>query len=229
MNAADLMTKNPRTVRATDSIGVALDALQTMEVRHLPVVDDRDELVGMLSDRDLGPLMRTFTEAASDVTFPQAGRPVSELMSLDPVSVDLETELHEVVATMLGERIGAVAVVDADGGVVGIISYVDVLRVLGAELEPHDRRSRPRATRLRRTASEATGGEVEEEEPAGQRRHGDSYADIVTRGDDLVAESSSHGGDANRLPEEPSERVLGSPDRLEGDLEPSHVGPLPER
>ncbi len=65
MIAADLMTENPRTIRATDPLGQAIEALQSIEVRHLPVVDDQNELVGMLSDRDLGSLMRTFSEGAN--------------------------------------------------------------------------------------------------------------------------------------------------------------------
>ncbi len=149
MIAADIMTPNPRTVRPTDTVSEALDALQSMAVRHLPVVDEENNLIGMLSDRDLGPLMRTFTEGADAerVVLPLSQRRVADLMSADVVSVDVEAELGEVIDVLLEERIGAVPVVDGEGNVVGIISYVDVLRAVGGELES----SRPRRERRQST------------------------------------------------------------------------------
>jgi CBS domain-containing protein len=138
MIAADLMTENPRTIRATAPISEALEALQSMEIRHLPVVDDGNNLVGMLSDRDLGPLMRTFTEGedAQRMIAPLSRRRVAELMSSDVVSLDADVDVREVIETMLDQRVGAVPVLDGEGTVMGIISYVDVLRALEGELEP---------------------------------------------------------------------------------------------
>jgi CBS-domain-containing membrane protein len=147
MIAADLMTENPRTIRVTDPVSEALDALQSMEIRHLPVVDDANNLVGMLSDRDLGPLMRTFTEGsdAERLVVPLSRRRVAEFMSADVVSVDADDDVCDVIETLLAERVGAVPVVDGEGNVAGIVSYVDILRALGGELEPAPARAeRPR-------------------------------------------------------------------------------------
>lgn len=147
MIAADLMTENPRTIRATDPLGQAIEALESMKVRHLPVVDDQNELVGMLSDRDLGSLMRTFSEGADAerLIVPLSRRRVAEFMSADVVSVETDAELREVIDTMLEQRVGALPVVDRDGNVTGIISYVDVLRAVAKELEP--RGVRPQRSR----------------------------------------------------------------------------------
>ncbi len=136
MIAADLMTENPRTIRSTDPISEAIDALQSMAIRHLPVVDDENNLVGMLSDRDLGPLMRTFAEGADaeGMVLPLSQRRVADYMSADVVSVDTDTDLRDVIDTMLEQRIGAVPVVDGEGNVTGIISYVDILRAVSGEL-----------------------------------------------------------------------------------------------
>ncbi|MDF2692769.1 MAG: hypothetical protein K0S65_1152 [Labilithrix sp.] len=137
MIAADLMTANPRTIRATDVVSQALEAFQSLEIRHLPVIDDRNELIGMLSDRDLGPLMRTFTEGADAerMIVPLSSRRVADFMSGAVVSVEADADLSEVIETMLEERIGAVPVVDGAGSLTGIISYVDVLRAVMGELE----------------------------------------------------------------------------------------------
>lgn len=137
MIASDLMTTNPRTIRPTDKVSEALDALQSMDVRHLPVVDDQNNLVGMLSDRDLGSLMRTFTDGADAerMVVPLSKRRVADFMSAAVVSVDTEADLGDVIDKLLEEHIGALPVVDGEGTVVGIISYVDVLRAIGGEFE----------------------------------------------------------------------------------------------
>lgn len=51
-------------------------------------------------------------------------------MSGAPLSVSTETPAREVVELMLEHRIGAVPVIDAEQRLVGIVSYVDVLRTL---------------------------------------------------------------------------------------------------
>jgi CBS domain-containing protein len=132
MIAADVMTENPTTIRQTDPISEAIDALQSLAIRHLPVVDDANNLVGMLSDRDLGSLMRTFAEEADaeGMVLPLSQRRVADYMSADVVSVEEDTDVSEVIETMLEQRIGALPVVDGEGNVKGIISYVDLLRAM---------------------------------------------------------------------------------------------------
>jgi CBS domain-containing protein len=136
MIAAELMTENPRTIRATDPLRQAVEALQSMEVRHLPVVDDQDDLVGMISDRDLGALMKMFAEGGDveRLIVPLYSRPVADFMSADVVCVDTDTDVRDIIETMLDERVGAVPVVDGEGSVAGIISYVDILRATVGEL-----------------------------------------------------------------------------------------------
>jgi acetoin utilization protein AcuB len=121
-------------MRSTDSVSDAIEALQTMNVRHLPIVDERGHLIGMLSDRDLGSLMQRFTEGAEveQIIAALSRRVVGDFMSGAAVSVDVDAAVTEVIELMLDERIGAVPVVDGADNVIGIISYVDVLRVLGA-------------------------------------------------------------------------------------------------
>ncbi|WP_394844160.1 CBS domain-containing protein [Pendulispora brunnea] len=132
MTVTEIMTQNPRTVHPTDAIGDAVDALQSLNIRHLPVVDDEGSLVGILSDRDLGPVMRALTADAEveDSVVPLSNRCVADFMTSAVISVDLDAEIEEAVDRMLYERVGAVPVVDGDSKVVGIVSYVDVLRAL---------------------------------------------------------------------------------------------------
>ena len=49
----DIMTVNPITARESDSVEAALQKMRDFAVRRLPVVNDRRELVGILSIDDL--------------------------------------------------------------------------------------------------------------------------------------------------------------------------------
>jgi len=130
------MTRNPRTIRRTAPVSAAIDALQSIDIRHLPVVDEGNNLVGMLSDRDLGSLTRTLTEHEFEHVLARLSRSrVEEVMSSDVISVEDKADARDVIGTMLEQHVGAVPVVDSDGSVVGIISYVDVLRKLAGELD----------------------------------------------------------------------------------------------
>lgn len=122
MEVSELMTSAPIAVGSDTTIAAALELMFENDIRHLPVIDD-DELVGMLSDRDL----RDFLQS-EDGPRRAHGVLVSELMSADALSVEPESDVSEAIDLMLDNKIGAVPVVDGrTEKVVGIVSYVDVL------------------------------------------------------------------------------------------------------
>jgi acetoin utilization protein AcuB len=127
----DVMTINPESVEVSQPVQRAINTLFELDARHLPVVDKNDELVGMLSDRDLREFSLPYEMEFDNLT--QADErettAVSEVMKGDVISVHPEDPLAEVVDLILEQKIGAVPVVDPlDGSLVGIVSYVDVLR-----------------------------------------------------------------------------------------------------
>ncbi|HET8938052.1 MAG TPA: CBS domain-containing protein [Polyangiales bacterium] len=132
--ARDLMTKNPVTLQVTATVKDALLILQSMEIRHLPIVNEQDELVGMVSDRDLRSLSipRTFDERWLGELRVALREKIVSVMTADVLSVDVEADATEIIELMLEHKIGAVPVTDADGSLVGIVSYIDVLRELSA-------------------------------------------------------------------------------------------------
>lgn len=133
MVVAQIMSPNPVVVSVTDSIARAATRLMETDVRHLPVVD-RGALVGILSDRDLRGLVDTALLAPVGESS-TLSRPVSTLMSSDVITVYPESTLEEVIDLMIEYRIGAVPVVEVDSSrVIGIVSYIDVLRAARSAL-----------------------------------------------------------------------------------------------
>jgi acetoin utilization protein AcuB len=131
MTAEDIMTGNVTTIGETATIAEALELLSEKEIRHLPVLRENGELSGMLSERDLrtfGVSLVTDVEGLENLKA-RLSAPVSSLMSGDVLTIGRETDLPDVVDMMVDEKVGALPVVDEEtSDVVGIVSYVDVLR-----------------------------------------------------------------------------------------------------
>ena len=120
------MTEDPIWVDFRATTAEAARKLSEKRVHHLPVL--REGLViGVVSDRDLrsGPAHGL---DSSDL-------PVTSVMSDHPVMVTPDTDLKDVADRMIERHIGAVVVVDPESTrLVGIVSYVDVLRVVRESL-----------------------------------------------------------------------------------------------
>ena len=137
MSARDLMTPNPVTVTPRASVAEVWDLMRELEIRHVPVVEN-GALVGMLSDRDLArfDITSVLTVGGVESLRHELATPIVTLMSSDVIVVNPETELAEVVELLIEHRIGALPVVRSDTReLVGIVSYVDVLRAVQDSLE----------------------------------------------------------------------------------------------
>lgn len=86
----------------------------------------------MVSDRDIRNAAPPFTYGSSKRTPSDLlGEPVAEIMSSNVTSIDPEAEVEEIIDLMLENKVGALPVLDDHSGeLVGIVSYVDVLRAL---------------------------------------------------------------------------------------------------
>lgn len=137
MIARDLMTPDAATVTPETSLAEVWDLMREADIRHVPVVRD-DVLVGMLSDRDVSrvDLVRLLNVEGVDALQRELAVPVMKIMNPDVISVEPETDVGEVIDLLIEHKIGAVPVVEPDTRqVVGIISYVDVLRALQSRIE----------------------------------------------------------------------------------------------
>jgi acetoin utilization protein AcuB len=128
------MTSNPLTISSSETVGQADDLMSENRIRQLPVVREH-ELVGIVTDRD----MRSFLDAAIP-TDPQArekalATEVQEIMTTNPLALSPNDDLQEAVELLIEEKIGGIPVVDEVEGLVGIVTYVDVLRCFLGFLE----------------------------------------------------------------------------------------------
>ena len=125
-----VMTRDPVTVGVDACLGDAAEALLQGGFRHLPVLDGEGRLVGVISERDLRTRLGVEVEGFSAATLEALTAPVSEAMTPDPISARAGTPLADVLEAFTTERLGSLPVIDDADRLVGIISYVDVLRWL---------------------------------------------------------------------------------------------------
>jgi CBS domain-containing protein len=130
-SAGDVMTPAPAAVAPDASLLEAVRIMVQRGIRHLPVVDEGGGVVGMLSDRDVRDLVGDPREfVASWQIDPVAVSRVADAMREVAVTIHDDRPVTELADLFADQRLGALPVVDKDGRLVGIVSYVDVLRAL---------------------------------------------------------------------------------------------------
>jgi len=133
---AELMSKDLRVARPAASVAHAARIMAEAEIRHLPVVDDTGELVGLLSQRDL-------------VACTDTHRRVRELMARDVLTVSPGTAASEGALLLWQHKIGCLPITTDDGRLVGILTEADFVRLcytlLGGRVAIDDVREEERA------------------------------------------------------------------------------------
>jgi len=127
MKVVDVMTKNPLVMTPDETIGGADELMAENRIRQLPVVDG-SALLGIITDRDI----RSFLADSSLLDPAERAKAlktkVSEIMTNEPLTLAPDDDLREAVELLIEEKIGGIPVVDEAEGVVGIVTYVDILR-----------------------------------------------------------------------------------------------------
>jgi acetoin utilization protein AcuB len=116
------MTGQPWTIERSAPLAKAHELMRSHGIRHLPVLDEAGELVGIVSDRDLH-----LAETLRDVDLEH--ETVDEAMTEHPFVVTGDMALDEVVEIMAQHKYGSVIVMGR-AGVEGIFTAVDACQVL---------------------------------------------------------------------------------------------------
>ena len=142
MLVADVMTRNVVSVRPADPYKKAVERMLAASVSGMPVVDEDQAIVGMLTEADLmakeayGAEPRRPLAVVSDLLLGHdtkwidkaAARTVADVMTRNVVSASSDESVHDVARRMLELRVKRLPVID-DGRLVGIVSRRDVLGV----------------------------------------------------------------------------------------------------
>ena len=134
MKVVDVMTKDLLTATPNETIGQADELMNANKIRQLPVVQAR-ELVGIVTDRDIRSFLSGSLLDSPEAREKALNTKIGEIMTTDPVTVSPEDDLQEAVELLIEEKFGGIPVVEQSEGLVGIVTYVDVLRCFLTRLQ----------------------------------------------------------------------------------------------
>ena len=121
MRVESYMSRAPITIRDDTEYWKASETMQEKDLHHIPVVNESNKVVGILTRRDLKIAAMHFGEAQVAV---------SEVMHSPVVTIASGELLAEAARQMIDNRIGGLPVLDANGKIVGILTETDLLRAL---------------------------------------------------------------------------------------------------
>lgn len=159
---------DPITLHQNATIGEALALMEENRIGGIPIVDDAQKLVGILTNRDL-----RFEKNPS--------RPIAEVMTKDRLVTAAEgTSLQQAEGILQQHKIEKLPVVDAHNKLIGLITYKDILK-----LKDHPMACKDELGRLRVGAAVGVTADMLERVQA-----------LVNAGVDVITIDTAHGHSA---------------------------------
>lgn len=115
--ARDIMTHSLKTLKETATIQDALSLMEKNYIHHLPILGENQDLVGIISDRDL---------------LKQQNRNMQliDIMQREVVVCAIHTKIPVLASVMLHEGIHCMPVINAEKELIGIVTQTDILKAL---------------------------------------------------------------------------------------------------
>jgi CBS domain-containing protein len=119
MTCQDLMTDNPTCCLHSDTVVTATQIMRDEDVGSVPVVDDQQWLLGIITDRDVA--LRVVAEARDS-----GGTMVQEVMTSHPVTCRPDDDVPRALDLMAQHKVRRIPVVGADRRLLDIIAQADI-------------------------------------------------------------------------------------------------------
>lgn len=123
MNTTDLMTSPAHSCRPGDSLALVARTMWERDLGLLPVLDDSNEVVATITDRDL--CMGAYTQGRS-----MGELQVRDSMSSQAICARQDMPVGEALELMASHRVRRLPVVDERGRLVGMLGLADVSKAL---------------------------------------------------------------------------------------------------
>ncbi|MCP3675893.1 MAG: CBS domain-containing protein [Gammaproteobacteria bacterium] len=124
-----IMSQNLHTVLANTKLDALSDIFSDVSYHHLPVVDENNVLLGIISDRDvtlnLSPFIDTDMEHERDREL--LNQVAADIMSADPIAVGQNSRIETASILLLENNFSCLPVVDSDGKIEGLLTWKDIL------------------------------------------------------------------------------------------------------
>jgi CBS domain-containing membrane protein len=143
----DVMTKNVITVKKDTKVSELIEILSKNRISGVPVVDEKNRVVGIVSEADLlfttktgkirglrDFLKRLIGEEYSTLATPLSGDlKVEDIMTSPVITASPDMDIEEASKILSEKRIKRLPVVDENGKLIGIITRHDLISAIGYE------------------------------------------------------------------------------------------------
>ncbi len=135
MKIKDVLEKHILTVKADDSLKKVMQLLCWNKISGLPVVDDDNKLIGVVSEKDVLRAMYLSPEEYNEYGCSAYNEErykdimddkVETIMSTTLITASLNDRILKIASLMMLKKIRRVPVIDSEGKLIGIISQGDI-------------------------------------------------------------------------------------------------------
>ena len=125
MKAYDIMTTNFVAAKENETLLEINNKLLLGEFNGVPIVDSRNAVVGMITSIDILKAIRDLEDTDS--------LRARDLMTPNPIRVNKETSVEDIIDLLVDNRIVLVPVVQEPGDIlIGVVTRLDILRLRAA-------------------------------------------------------------------------------------------------
>ena len=126
----DIMTTEVFVLHATQTLELVRSLMRIKHVRHVPIVEQDNTFVGLMTHRDL--LAQTISHLAdvddNEQEYLDRHIHIMNIMKTDVITADPELDVCEAISLLLENKYGCLPVV-TDGKLVGIVTEADFLKL----------------------------------------------------------------------------------------------------
>jgi CBS domain-containing membrane protein len=138
----DVMTRNVIRIKVDAGFNEVTNLLSEHRISGLPVVDEEDRVIGVITEADVLSMAGMRKEHAfkdiirhilgEPLAKPKEGKLLRDVMSEPAITTGPDADIREVALRLDEKRIKSLPVVDERGRLIGVISRADIVKAIGA-------------------------------------------------------------------------------------------------
>ena len=130
----EIMNPNVVSMKQHETIGKAIELMHSHRIRHIPIIDDNQCVIGIITDRDIRDVSPSILHSEEHLEDLQ--KPVGSIMVENVITGHPLDFVEEVSSMFYEHKIGCLPIV-TEGKLVGIITETDMfhtlVKVMGAD------------------------------------------------------------------------------------------------
>ena len=131
ITVAEIMTSNPITLLRFNSLSDARSLMDEKSIRHIPIVDDEQKLIGLVTQRDIlsrGISSQKYADK-NELSKIESGILLADIMTTKLISITANLQITNAAQLIFNKKIGCLPVTNYKNKLVGIITDHDFVAI----------------------------------------------------------------------------------------------------